>query len=124
VASRSIRARHASPDAPRSRIGGRSDRRSGGDKSQAVVLSGYLEVDMNAETLEAQLLALIRERKIVGQDAQLELDTDLRDGGHVDSMRFVALMALLEELGAQKVDYALENPDEVRTVRQLVRCCF
>ena len=79
---------------------------------------------MDVETLERQLLALLRARRIVEDRVLLDLDTDLRDSGALDSIRFVALMAVLEELGAENVDYALEHPEETRTVRQLVSRCF
>ncbi len=79
---------------------------------------------MNREELEQRLLRFIRQRSSSGPEAELTLDTDLREAGHIDSMRFIALMALLEELGAENIDDVISNPDHFRSVRSLVECCF
>ncbi len=74
------------------------------------------------EMIVQRLLEWVKERntEITG----LTIDTDLAESGAVDSMGFVGLMALLEELGGKNLDTILMNPENFRTIRSIVDNCF
>lgn len=77
---------------------------------------------MSAGTIEEKLLQWVNERNPGIQD--IDVDTDLMASGYVDSMGFVGLMVLLEELGGRHLDDVLANPEDFRTIRHITQKCF
>jgi acyl carrier protein len=84
----------------------------------------WRNVGMTRRQTSRELLQIMRERHIVNGQVEIDGDTALREGGYVDSMGFVALLAALHELGATKLEAALSELDQIRTVNQLVDRCF
>lgn len=74
------------------------------------------------EMIVQRLLEWVKERN--AEVTGLTIDTDLAESGAVDSMGFVGLMALLEELGGKNLDTILMNPENFRTIRSIVDNCF
>ena len=79
---------------------------------------------MSIEQIEVQLVDWVMARRGDAAERRIDAETNLRDSGLIDSLGFVGLMALLEELGAENIDNVLANPKQFASIRELVTECF
>jgi hypothetical protein len=79
---------------------------------------------MSIQQIERQLTDWVMARRGPKETLVIEATTDLRELGLIDSLGFIGLMALLEELGADNIDSVLAEPKKYASIRELVSACF
>lgn len=79
---------------------------------------------MSIEQIERQLVDWVMARRGQKDDLVIDATTDLRELGLIDSLGFIGLMALLEEMGADNIDSVLVDPKRYASIRELVSACF
>ncbi len=67
-----------------------------------------------------KIIEFIQERNVDNPDFKIDLDTDLFETGYLDSMGYVGLTVLVEELSGSEVDFEKTKPEDLRTIRQVL----
>ena len=75
---------------------------------------------MQGESIVTVLIRTMRDRGVISEGGDLTGDTDLRGAGYVASMGMLAVLAILEELGATDVTSAIGELDQLRTLNHLI----
>lgn len=77
-----------------------------------------------SNTHTAALIKWARELHSLEDDVKIDEDTDLVEAGLIDSLGFVGLMVMLEEMGASRLDELMAQPENFRSIRSVVDHCF
>ena len=73
---------------------------------------------------EQQLLDFVRERHPPEVQAGIDSATDLFENGVLDSIGFVGLSVLVEDLAGKPIDFGQIKASELRSIRDILRLCF
>lgn len=74
--------------------------------------------------VESKLIDWVAERNDGNPDFRMDRDTDLYASGYLDSLGFVGLLMLVEEMSGKKLADLDVNPLELKTVRIICETFF
>jgi acyl carrier protein len=73
---------------------------------------------------ERQLIDFVRARHDNDPAVVIDADTDLFASGYLDSIGFVGLSVLVEDLSGKPIDFTRVRPEELSTIRKILALCF
>ncbi len=74
--------------------------------------------------IEQKLVDWVKERNEDNPDVEFTLDTDLFSSGLLDSLGFVVLATLVEDLRGEPINFEAVKPEELVSIRQIVDKCL
>jgi acyl carrier protein len=79
---------------------------------------------MVKQDIQRQLIAFVLERHPNPDHVHLDADTDLFAGGHLDSIGFIGLTVLVEELSGNRIDFERHDVSNMTTIGKIIEHFF